>query len=322
MSLITTTSLCSTNELFLTSAMKLHPYETALGKPTGYYLGWAQQEWDWFASSGLVNSQSLVNDGLNGSCVNNNQTTWTYNQGVLLNGAALLTTATGNGSALALASRIAAAAMTELVSTPGGSIMEEPCGAGGCDGDQHIFKGVFARHLSAMLQTGVVGPELTSQARAFLVANAESALANASCTQGSYGLLWQGPCGANVSVASTSAVGLDLFTAASLIDTTKSSSQLLSLGVGNCVDLTGASMPNCFNNNVTEAECSAAFLADTLAAAYDFQVTCGSAWGYCRVRTLSGASSCAPGWSFGGGNATNVTGANGTPLTECVLATA
>ena len=313
-----------TNELFLTSAMKLHPYETALGRAPGYYLAWAQREWDWFSGSGLVNSQSLVNDGLNGSCSNNNETTWTYNQGVLLDGAARLSAATGNNSALTVASRIAAAAMTLLVAAPGSVVMAEPC-SGGCGGDANMFKGIFVRHLSALLQSGAAGPELTAQARDFLAANAASLLANASCAQGEgYGFLWQGPCGTNVNVASSSA-GLDLLTAASLAEVSgargEASPPLVVLGLGNCVDSSGAAMPNCYNANTTEAACAAALTADPRAVAYDYWQPCGPGpWGFCRVRTLAGAGSCAPGWGFDSGAATNVTASDGSSLTVCVAA--
>ena len=34
----------------------------------------------------MLNSQWLFNDGLTSACVNNNSTTWTYNQGVILGG--------------------------------------------------------------------------------------------------------------------------------------------------------------------------------------------------------------------------------------------
>lgn len=139
--------------------------------------------------------------------------------------------------------------MTQLDSVPGGNIFHEPCSS--CDGDQHIFKGVFVRHLSAMLQTGLTSPALLEQANAFLVANADSLLANSSCGQESFGLLWEGPCGLQVSLASTSA-GLDLLTAASIAaasSTLQGSSEYVTLGLGNCIDASGASMPNCFNDS-------------------------------------------------------------------------
>ena len=54
------------------------------------YSTWAWHEYNWFNSSGMINAQNLVNDGLNGHCANNGGTTWTYNQGVILGGLALL----------------------------------------------------------------------------------------------------------------------------------------------------------------------------------------------------------------------------------------
>ena len=68
-----------TVELFLSSAMALHPYAASLGKPASYYLDWANKTWAWLAGSGMINAQSLVNDGLTSQCTNNGQTTWTYN---------------------------------------------------------------------------------------------------------------------------------------------------------------------------------------------------------------------------------------------------
>lgn len=53
-----------TNELFLVSSIRLHPYAALLGRPPTYYLDWALKEWQWFAASGLINSNYLINDGL------------------------------------------------------------------------------------------------------------------------------------------------------------------------------------------------------------------------------------------------------------------
>jgi predicted alpha-1,6-mannanase (GH76 family) len=52
-----------TNELFLTLAMKMHLHNNS---ESTYYLDWAQREWDWFKTSGMINANTLVNDGLNG----------------------------------------------------------------------------------------------------------------------------------------------------------------------------------------------------------------------------------------------------------------
>ena len=54
----------SANELFLLSSIRLHPYAAQLDRPPTFYLDWAQKAWNWFATSGLINSDSLVNDGL------------------------------------------------------------------------------------------------------------------------------------------------------------------------------------------------------------------------------------------------------------------
>lgn len=57
-----------TNELFLASSMRLHPYAAVLGKSATYYLDWALREWRWFESSGMINAVSLINDGLTYVC--------------------------------------------------------------------------------------------------------------------------------------------------------------------------------------------------------------------------------------------------------------
>ena len=49
--------------------------------------------------------RACVNSG-NDTCVNNNQTTWTYNQGVFLNGLTSLAAATGNASIAAVAAGV------------------------------------------------------------------------------------------------------------------------------------------------------------------------------------------------------------------------
>ena len=71
------------NELFLAVAAKLASL-TPDAQKRATYLDWAQREWKWFAASGMINADNLVNDGLDASCKNNKRTTWTYNQGVIL----------------------------------------------------------------------------------------------------------------------------------------------------------------------------------------------------------------------------------------------
>ena len=75
-----------TNEIFLELAAGLANRTTDATQKASY-LAWAQKEWQWFSASGMINSQNMVNDGLNAAnpsaCTNNGQTTWTYNQGVI-----------------------------------------------------------------------------------------------------------------------------------------------------------------------------------------------------------------------------------------------
>lgn len=47
------------------------------GPKSEYYLDYAQKEWQWFQSSGLIDSKNLINDGLtNDTCENNGGTVW------------------------------------------------------------------------------------------------------------------------------------------------------------------------------------------------------------------------------------------------------
>jgi predicted alpha-1,6-mannanase (GH76 family) len=87
------------NELFLSVAA--HLANRTSGPTRSQYLEWGSKEWKWFQASGMINSESLVNDGLEkergqlagGRCTNNGRTTWTYNQGVILGGLAELSLA-------------------------------------------------------------------------------------------------------------------------------------------------------------------------------------------------------------------------------------
>lgn len=108
------------NELFLELTAWLH--NTIRGDTK--YLRWAEAEWAWFKRSGMINRDHLVNDGLDDNCENNRETTWSYNQGVLLAGLAQLYKATGESALLAEAESIAGAAISQL--TVGG-VLHEPC---------------------------------------------------------------------------------------------------------------------------------------------------------------------------------------------------
>lgn len=132
-----------TNELFLYLDAALHnriPGDTT-------YLARAQNEWNWFKNSGMINGSNMINDGLTTSCANNGQTTWTYNQGVVLNGLTELYKATGDASLLTTARTLADASTTTLQTN---GVLREPGEGDACTGDGPSFKGAYVRGLGSL----------------------------------------------------------------------------------------------------------------------------------------------------------------------------
>lgn len=173
------------NELFLAIAAKLANRTT--GSVSAGYLKWAQQEWVWFKSSGMINAQNLVNDGLTSTnpdaCTNNGGNTWTYNQGVILSGLVELHRADQDPALLPQAEAIANSAIAKLTNSSG--ILIEKSVAGG---DAPQFKGVFLRNLAA-LYAAAPDPHY----KTFAEVNANSILANDQSAGSQFGALWQGP---------------------------------------------------------------------------------------------------------------------------------
>ncbi|TDW21189.1 glycoside hydrolase family 76 protein [Kribbella kalugense] len=132
-----------TNGLYIRLTAALH---NRLAGDT-VWLQRATTGWNWFRASGMINSAGLVNDGLTGSCTNNGQTVWTYNQGLAIGGALELYRATGDSSLLTSARQLGDAAMSSSVLSPGGILSESCDAAGNCDDNQKQFKGVFTRYL-------------------------------------------------------------------------------------------------------------------------------------------------------------------------------
>ena len=169
-----------TNELFLQIAATLH--NRVAGDTM--YLGWARDEWNWFNGSGMINSDHLVNDGLTSGCANNGQTTWTYNQGVILAALAELHKATGDANLLATAQSIADVATSSLTVN---GILVEPCEPS-CGPDGPSFKGIFVRSLRAF-----AAAVPTTRYDGFINAQAASIAANDMNSAGQMGLSWSGP---------------------------------------------------------------------------------------------------------------------------------
>lgn len=188
-----------TNELFLDIAASLANRVTDPAEKK-QYLAWAQKEWRWFSASGMINSGNLINDGLNAAnptaCTNNGQSTWTYNQAVILGGLVELYKANHDRALLHKAQAIASATMTSLVTASG--VLEELPGSGP---DLPQFKGIFMRNLALLNQ---VAPR--KEYRAFALANAESIWRNDQGANHELGAHWQGPFDSGDGTRQTSAL--------------------------------------------------------------------------------------------------------------------
>jgi predicted alpha-1,6-mannanase (GH76 family) len=198
------------NELFLSVAAHL---ANRTAKPQrSQYANWSRQEWHWFAASGMINAQNLINDGLNSSnpnaCTNNGQATWSYNQGVILGGLAEFSRFGNDRSILIRASQIATAAITHLTDANG--ILHDPCEPNcGADGPQ--FKGILVRNL---MRLNATAPD--NAYRSFASANADSIWNNDQSTNYTFGLIWSGPFDSADAARQSSA--LDAIVAASVMN--------------------------------------------------------------------------------------------------------
>lgn len=311
-----------TNELFLLSSMRLHPYATLLGKSSTYYLRWALKEWQWLENSGMMNSDYLINEGLgsiDNTCVNDNQTTWTSNQGVILTGLALLYDATQNSTLLDIADKIADASIRHLIYPNG--ILKEPC-EDGCTDDQKLFKGIFVRHLGYLLPYFTDKPHKQKYS-SFLQKNAMSVLTVDRCDyDGLFGVFWTNytynSCGSPTKTITTSAV-LDLFISmAKTQQQTPISPRWMLLGQGSCVDEQDTFMPSFYRGLVDETTCRDAANEDAGAVAYDYELKCNRD-AVCHIRTLSDPTKTPPGFEYKDGTARNVTRTTQTMLTDCYL---
>ncbi|TFY76309.1 hypothetical protein EWM64_g7701 [Hericium alpestre] len=130
-----------TNELFLLTSA-----EGYLRNGNQDYLKNAQATWDWLKNSGMRNSQGLWNDGLDfNTCQNNNQTTWTYNQGVIASGLGALYTTTKDQTLLQEAETTLDATLKYLTVN---QILKESCddaagSSSSCGPDGQLFKACF-----------------------------------------------------------------------------------------------------------------------------------------------------------------------------------
>jgi predicted alpha-1,6-mannanase (GH76 family) len=191
------------NELFLSVASHLANRVAPTARAS--YRDWANKEWAWFQQSGMINSQNLINDGLDlSTCKNNGQNTWSYNQGVILGGLVELNRAQHAPQLMSTAQTIADAAISHLSDSSG--VLHDTCEAN-CGADGVQFKGIFLRNLMA-LDAAAPNPQYAT----FAVTNADSIWAHSRDTSNAFGQVWSGPFDAENAGSQSSA--LDAFVAA------------------------------------------------------------------------------------------------------------
>ena len=193
------------NELFLSVAAHLLLRATNDNQRAGY-LSWAQREWQWFSHSGMINSSHQVNDGLNAQCQTNRQTTWTYNQGVILGGLSELYRQTHDSTLLDQANAIAVATFANPALVDAHGILHDPCEPN-CGGDGTQFKGIFVRNLALLQKIAPSHPYAH-----FILTNADSIWAGMHPPEYSIGTIWTAPYG--TLNASTQSSGGDALIAA------------------------------------------------------------------------------------------------------------
>jgi predicted alpha-1,6-mannanase (GH76 family) len=190
------------NELFLSVGASLANRVPPQEKD--FYVKWAQMEWDWFFTSGLINDEGLINDGIDHiTCKNDGKTTFTYNQGVVLAGLSELSRANSDGGLIGHAFDIANTAMNKLSEN---GIFTEPV-SGPLDITSAQFKGAFVRGLATLNDN-----KRQQSFVDFLMKNADSAWNQDKVDGGVIPDRWQG--GSKNSNPATHASGIDVLVAA------------------------------------------------------------------------------------------------------------
>lgn len=171
------------NSLFMQTAALLHQRTPGDGG-AGSYLDWAEREWAWFQSKGMLRDDGLVVDGLtNLTDCKAAGPVFTYNNGVLMGALVDLGTIKNDASMLALAQKMATATMTKMVDAEG-TLKETPCGGDICT----QFKGVFMRNLLRLYR---VRP--TPEAKAFMKHQSDQLWDDNRSDQDQYGYEWHLP---------------------------------------------------------------------------------------------------------------------------------
>jgi len=170
-----------TNELWLTFVMLMY---AANGNQD--YLDWGKKTWNWFRNSGMINSNNLINDGLTPSCTNNEEPTWTYNQGVILSGLANLYQFGSPDPSYETQGNATAEAVRNLMTANG--ILQEASTSMNLTAES--FKGIYVQNLGYFLSVFSSSPSY-ADLLAFMNANASQVQRNAAIV-GEINAYWTG----------------------------------------------------------------------------------------------------------------------------------
>lgn len=156
-----------------------------------YYLGWAENEWDYFQNSPMYSKQQhLVGHSLNTTTCEAlpNTLPFTYTQGTLIQGLTELAAVTGNQSYLSEANLIAQAVIGSSTYVKNGILVEPGVNQQDPGPNAAQFKGVFMRGMQRLIESSP-----SSNYSAFVQDNANSIWSNDRQGAGFLGASWVGP---------------------------------------------------------------------------------------------------------------------------------
>jgi mannan endo-1,6-alpha-mannosidase len=170
-----------------------------LAKFTGNatYAEWAEKSYTWARDIGLITEDYHVFDGTDDqqNCSDVNQIQWTYTNGIMVEGAALLyNTSNGNETWKDIAAGFWNASS---VFVEDNVLVEKACERNRrCDTDMKAFKGLAARsYARAAVAASFLAPQITPVLEASAKAAADACIDGQDRYEIQCGLVWDGPMG-------------------------------------------------------------------------------------------------------------------------------
>ncbi|KAK0800552.1 hypothetical protein LTR02_002741 [Friedmanniomyces endolithicus] len=150
------------------------------------YLDWAEREWEWVESVGLISPIYQVFDGTNDdlNCSQLNHLQWSYNAGVYLLGASVMWNQTTGATQSTWEARVRGLVTATSVFFQNNIMYEVACEpSNNCDTDQQSFKAYLSRWMAA---SSKVAPFVADLVALQLQTSAKAAAA--SCSGGNDGV--------------------------------------------------------------------------------------------------------------------------------------